>query len=223
MTDAADRTTGAAGGGSGFPRLVYALQQVFRPDRPYAALERLLLLYLVHKMGFDPVTQTHSCYFGAARIAADTGISLRTVRRLVERHRDSTHPLIAFSSRGHRRSLLSTLIRDQEAFVAARERARQASAGVHDARVGRKGRRRFLAAVAKLPARPPLALPARPADRAPRAARPPVLALECRCGRTILMVEGAAHEYDARSGCAGAAHTCPANECQADTLIQAAR
>jgi hypothetical protein len=208
--------------GSQFPRLVFALQQVFRADRPYTPDERLVLLYLVHRMSFDAPTQRHSCFYGAERIAEDTGLSERTIRRVVERHRNSTHPLIAFSSRGHRKSLLSTLIRNPEAFIAAREQARIATAAEHEARAARKVGQRLKTTIAKLPTRPLLSLP----TRRPRPLRADTVApsvYECSCGAIVVRVGTVVREYSTNAGRAGIEHACRSLGCHAGTLIQASQ
>jgi hypothetical protein len=207
-------------GGGKFPAVVHALKQAFDPDNGYWASERLVLIYLVFKMGFNPQTQQFSCYFGGERIAEDTGYSVRTVRRVIEHHRNSPHPLVAFSSRGHRMSLLSTLIRDPVAFVAAREQARIASAAAHQAHADRKAGKRLKAAIAKLPVPSLNAMPQRPISIRMAAGSS---IFECGCGSVVIQVDGMTRDYNLSAGRAGGPHSCHPVACHAGTLIQATR
>lgn len=111
--------------------LVFALERLFpkRGRAPYATGERLVVLVIIRAMSFDTTANAFNCFLSYPTIARWSGISLASVKRVLQRHTDGPGPLIARSkpghTRGHRHACYRfTLVQYPERFAAARDAAR---------------------------------------------------------------------------------------------------
>ena len=97
-----------------------ALRRLFVPNAPYRPLERLVVLAIIARMSKKRTVAWPSI----ADIAKRTGMGPRTVSRWLTRHLDGPAPLLARSWKTGRRTPLYELVRDPEAFAAARDQVR---------------------------------------------------------------------------------------------------
>jgi hypothetical protein len=125
---------GAAGGRSGDERWspqVFALDRLFpkRGRAPYAPLERLAVLVVVRAMSPDGASGDVNCFLSYPTIARWAGISVASVKRMLQRHCDGPAPLFYRSRTGQTRGRQHacyrfTLVRHPETFAAARDVSR---------------------------------------------------------------------------------------------------
>ena len=96
---------------------------------PYGTSERAVVLVVIRAMGFDEAVGDYDCFLAHKTIAKRAGCAVRTVMRLLQRHCNGKRPLLARSSPGHTRGhphrcFRWTLVRNPEAFAAARDASR---------------------------------------------------------------------------------------------------
>ena len=110
---------------------VFALDRLFpkRGRPPYAALERLVVLVVVRAMSPDETSGDVNCFLSYPTIARWAGISVASVKRMLQRHCDGPAPLFYRSRTGQTRGRQHacyrfTLVRHPESFAAARDGAR---------------------------------------------------------------------------------------------------
>ena len=111
--------------------LAFALDRLFprRGGAPYATAERLVVLVVVRAMSFDAESGDFNCFLGYSTIAKWSGISVASVKRMMQKHCDGPAPLVYRSrvgeTRGYRHACYRfTLARHPEKFAAARDAAR---------------------------------------------------------------------------------------------------
>jgi hypothetical protein len=111
--------------------LVFALDRLFpkRGRAPYAPLERLVVLVVVRAMSPDGASGEFNCFLSYPTIAKWAGISVASVKRMLQRHCDGPAPLFYRSRTGqtrgrHHACYRFTLVRHPEKFAAARDAAR---------------------------------------------------------------------------------------------------
>lgn len=111
--------------------LAFALDQLFpkRGGAPYATAERLVVLIVVRAMSCDGGSGEFNCFLSYPTIARWSGISVSSVKRMMQKHCDGPAPLLQRSltgeTRGHRHACYRfTLVRHPEKFAAARDAAR---------------------------------------------------------------------------------------------------
>jgi hypothetical protein len=115
--------------------LTFALDRLFpkRGRAPYRPLERLVVLVVVRAMSADATSGECNCFLSYPTIAKWAGISVASVKRMLQRHCDGPVPLVyrsrAGETRGHRHACYRfTLVRHPETFAAARDAGRLARA-----------------------------------------------------------------------------------------------
>jgi hypothetical protein len=111
--------------------LAFVLDRLFpkRERAPYAPLERLVVLAVVRAMSPDGAAGECNCFLSYPTIARWTGISLASVKRMLQRHCDGPAPLfyrlLTGQTRGRYHACYRfTLVRHPEQFAAARDKAR---------------------------------------------------------------------------------------------------
>ena len=111
--------------------MAFALDRLFpkRGRAPYAPLERLVVLVVVRAMSPDGTSGEFNCFLSYPTIARWAGISLASVKRMLQQHCDGPVPLFyrsrAGQTRGHRHACYRfTVVRHPESFAAARDAAR---------------------------------------------------------------------------------------------------
>ena len=134
-------TAQAPGGGSPtmrtrdrtFSPVAFALDHLFpkRGGAPYATAERLVVLVIVRAMSFDGDSGEFNCFLSYPTIAKWSGVSMASVKRMLQAHCDGPAPLFYRSrtgeTRGHHHACYRfTLVRYPEKFAAARDAARAA-------------------------------------------------------------------------------------------------
>jgi hypothetical protein len=126
---ASDRGAGAAD--RKWSPLAYALDRLFpkRGRAPYAPLERLVVLVVVRAMSPDGASGEFNCFLSYPTIVKWAGISLASVKRMLQQHCDGPAPLFYRSRPGqtrgrHHACYRFTLVRHPERFAAARDAAR---------------------------------------------------------------------------------------------------
>ena len=112
-------------------RLVLALFGLFpkRGTAPYATLERLVVLVIVRAMSVDGDTGDWNCFLSYPTIARWSGMSVASVKRMLQKHADGPVPLFfrtrSGQTRGHQHQCYRfTWVGHPEQFAAAREAAR---------------------------------------------------------------------------------------------------
>ena len=113
--------------------MVFALDRLFpkRGGAPYATAERLVVLVIVRAMSLDGRSVDFNCFLSYPTIAKWAGVSIASVKRMLQTHCDGSAPLLYRSlpgeTRGHRHACYRfTLVRHPEKFAAARDAARAA-------------------------------------------------------------------------------------------------
>jgi DNA-binding transcriptional MerR regulator len=111
--------------------VAFALDRLFpkRGRAPYAATERLVVLVIVRAMSVDASAEAFNCFLSYPTIARWAGVSLASVKRVLQQHTDGPAPLLARSKPGHTRGYRHacyrfTLVRAPEQFAQARDAAR---------------------------------------------------------------------------------------------------
>lgn len=111
--------------------LVFALDRLFpKMDRaPYAPLERLVVLVVVRAMSPDGASGEWNCFLSYPTMAKWSGISVASVKRMLQKHCDGPAPLFFRSRTGqtrgrHHACYRFTLVRHPEKFAAARDATR---------------------------------------------------------------------------------------------------
>jgi hypothetical protein len=111
--------------------VVFALDRLFpkRGGVPYATAERVVVLVVVRAMSGDGASGESNCFLSYSTIAKWSGISVASVKRMLQRHCDGPAPLFYRSrtgeTRGHHHACYRfTLVRHPERFAAARDAAR---------------------------------------------------------------------------------------------------
>ena len=124
--------------------LAFALDRLFpkRGRAPYAPLERLVVLVVVRAMSPDGSSGEFNCFLSYPTIARWAGISVASVKRMLQKHCDGPVPLFYRSrtgqTRGRQHSCYRfTLVRHPEKFAAARnavraERGREVDRALRD-------------------------------------------------------------------------------------------
>jgi len=114
-----------------FSPVVFALDRLFpkRGGAPYATAERLVVLVIIRAMSLDGGSGAFNCFLSYPTIAKWAGVSMASVKRMLQRHCDGPAPLLyrslAGETRGHRHACYRfTLVRHPEKFAAARDVAR---------------------------------------------------------------------------------------------------
>src|SRR5882724_11325386 len=76
--------------------LTFALDRLFpkRGRASYAPLERLVVLVVVRAMSADATSGECNCFLSYPTIAKWAGISVASVKRMVQRHCDGPAPLV---------------------------------------------------------------------------------------------------------------------------------
>ncbi|MEQ1761166.1 MAG: hypothetical protein ABL986_22895 [Vicinamibacterales bacterium] len=132
VAQASSARRSVAGAGDQRPSpVVFALDRLFpkRGRPPYATLERLVVLVIIRAMGPDEETGEWNCFVSYPTIGKWSGVSLASVKRMLQRHCDGPAPLFYRTKSGRTRGRLHTcyrftLVRHPEKFVAARDAAR---------------------------------------------------------------------------------------------------
>jgi hypothetical protein len=113
--------------------LIFALEHLFpkRGRAPYATAERLVVLVIVRAMSYDASADAFNCFVSYPTIARWSGVSVASVKRVLQKHRDGPAPLVAASrpgrTRGYRHACYRfTLVTRPERFATARDAARTA-------------------------------------------------------------------------------------------------
>jgi hypothetical protein len=108
--------------------VAFALDRLFpkRGRAPYTTSERAVVLVIVRAMAFDVSANAFNCFLSYPTIARWSGVSLASVKRALQKHRDGPAPLIAASrpgrTRGYRHACYRfTLVRSPERFAVARD------------------------------------------------------------------------------------------------------
>jgi hypothetical protein len=116
-----------------FSPVVFAMDRLFpkRGGAPYVAAERLVVLVIVRAMSLDGRSGDFNCFLSYPTIAKWAGVSIASVKRMLQTHCDGSAPLLyrlrAGETRGHRHACYRfTLVRHPEKFAAARDAARAA-------------------------------------------------------------------------------------------------
>ena len=124
-------TAGARTGDERWSPQVFALDRLFpkRGRPPYASLERLVVLVVVRAMSPDGTSGDFNSFLSYPTIARWAGISVASVKRMLQRHCDGPAPLFYRSRTGQTRGrphacYRFTLVRHPEKFAAARDAAR---------------------------------------------------------------------------------------------------
>ena len=111
--------------------MVFALDRLFpkRGGVPYMTAERVVVLVVVRAMSGDGASGEFNCFLSYSTIAKWSGISVASVKRMLQRHCDGPAPLFYRSrtgeTRGRRHACYRfTLVRHPERFAAARNAAR---------------------------------------------------------------------------------------------------
>lgn len=111
--------------------LAFALDRLFprKEQAPYAPLERLVVLMVVRAMSVDRELAEFNCFLSYPTIARRSGISVASVKRMLQRHCDGPTPLVCRArtgqTRGHDHSCYRfTLVMHPERFAVARDAAR---------------------------------------------------------------------------------------------------
>ena len=111
--------------------VVFALDRLFpkRGGVPYATAERVVVLVVVRAMSRDGGSGECNCFLSYSTIAKWSGISVASVKRMLQRHCDGPGPLFYRSrtgeTRGRRHACYRfTLVRHPERFATARDAAR---------------------------------------------------------------------------------------------------
>jgi hypothetical protein len=100
-----------------------------RGGAPYATIERLVVLVVIRAMSRDEGEGDFNCFLSYPTIAKWSGISMASVKRMMQKHCDGPAPLFYRSrtgqTRGHNHACYRfTLVRHPERFAAARDDAR---------------------------------------------------------------------------------------------------
>ncbi|MEO8481537.1 MAG: hypothetical protein ABI634_04955 [Acidobacteriota bacterium] len=110
---------------------VCVLDRLFpkRGRAPYATLERLLAVVVVRAMSLDVETGDWNCFVSYPTLARWSGMSVASVKRMLQKHVDGPAPLFfrtrTRQTRGHRHDCYRfTAVRHPERFAAARDAAR---------------------------------------------------------------------------------------------------
>jgi len=113
--------------------LIFALEHLFpkRGRAPYATAERVVVLVIVRAMSYDASADAFNCFLSYPTIARWSGVSVASVKRVLQKHRDGPAPLVAASrpgrTRGYRHACHRfTLVTCPERFASARDAARTA-------------------------------------------------------------------------------------------------
>ena len=111
--------------------VVFALDRLFpkRGGLPYATAERVVVLVVVRAMSGDGAAGEFNCFLSYSTIAKWSGISVASVKRMLQRHCDGPGPLFYRSrtgeTRGRRHACYRfTLVTHPEKFAAARDATR---------------------------------------------------------------------------------------------------
>jgi len=111
--------------------MVFALDRLFpkRGGVPYMTAERVVVLVVVRAMSGDGASGEFNCFLSYSTIAKWSGISVASVKRMLQRHCDGPAPLFYRSrtgeTRGRRHACYRfTLVQHPEKFAAARDAAR---------------------------------------------------------------------------------------------------
>jgi hypothetical protein len=111
--------------------LAFALDRLFpkRGRAPYSTPERVVVLVVIRAMSFDASANAFNCFLSYPTIARWTGVSLASVKRVLQKHSDGPAPLIVRSKPGHTRGYRHacnrfTLVSFPERFAAARDVSR---------------------------------------------------------------------------------------------------
>ena len=111
--------------------LAFALDRLFPKQGgvPYATPERVVVLVVVRAMSCDSDSGEFNCFLSYSTIARWSGISVASVKRMLQRHCDGPAPLFYRSrtgeTRGRRHACYRfTLVRHPERFATARDAAR---------------------------------------------------------------------------------------------------
>ncbi|MEQ1758558.1 MAG: hypothetical protein ABL986_09585 [Vicinamibacterales bacterium] len=140
VAQASSARSSVAGAGDQRPSpVVFALDRLFpkRGHAPYATLERLVALVVMRAMGPDDQTGEWNCFVSYPTIAKWSGVSVASVKRMLQRHCDGPAPLFYRTKSGRTRGRLHTcyrftLVRHPETFAASRDRTRLDRATVAD-------------------------------------------------------------------------------------------
>ena len=115
-----------------FSPVVFAMDRLFpkRGGAPYVAAERLVVLVIVRAMSLDRRSGDFNCFLSYPTIAKWAGVSIASVKRMLQTHCDGSAPLLyrvrAGETRGHRHACYRfTLVRHPEKFAVARDAARE--------------------------------------------------------------------------------------------------
>ncbi len=111
--------------------LAFALDRLFpkRGDAPYTTLERLVALVVIRAMSPEGDADEWNCFLSYPTIARWSGMSVASVKRMLQRHCDGSAPLFFRTRSGRTRGrphacYRFTLVRHPEQFAAARDKAR---------------------------------------------------------------------------------------------------
>jgi hypothetical protein len=111
--------------------VVFALDRLFpkRGGVRYATAERVVVLVVVRAMSCDGGSGEFNCFLSYSTIAKWSGISVASVKRMLQKHCDGPGPLVYRSmtgeTRGHHHACYRfTLVRQPERFAEARDAAR---------------------------------------------------------------------------------------------------
>ena len=122
---------GARTGDRRWSPLAFALDRLFpkRGRASYVPLERLMVLVVVRAMSPDGASGEFNCFLSYPTIAKWAGISVASVKRMLQKHCDGPVPLFYRSRTGQTRGrphacYRFTLVRHPEKFAAARDAAR---------------------------------------------------------------------------------------------------
>ena len=117
--------------GRQFSPVAFALDRLFpkHARAPYSAAERLVVLVIVRATSIDGGSGDFNCFLSYPTIAKWSGISVASVKRMLQKHCDGPAPLLQRSlpgeTRGYRHACYRfTLVRHPERFAAARDAAR---------------------------------------------------------------------------------------------------
>jgi hypothetical protein len=111
--------------------VAFALERLFpkRGRAPYATVERAVVLVIVRAMSFDPSANAFNCFLSYPTIARWSGVSLASVKRVLQKHGDGPAPLVIRSkpgyTRGYRHACYRfTLVQYPERLAIARDASR---------------------------------------------------------------------------------------------------
>src|SRR5689334_12637708 len=105
---------------SAFKPVRFVMDRLFALDAPYQPREIVVVLAIVRHMN----AATGECFPAYKRISRQTRVSTRDITRILAQHCNySPAPLLARAFESGRRSYTYKLVKDPEAFAAARDAA----------------------------------------------------------------------------------------------------